>query len=125
MINMLRNVCCCCNEVIDGEPILEKEYPDVTLLFGEEVVVLYDDACDTCKEGIRKAVADFLTSKSPQARAEVKKEEPAQAEKVEEKPPVVEEKPKAAPVRVDKDALPEQVTKQFPVNLPKHTTPNK
>ena len=140
---MLKNVCSRCGRVIDGEPVLNKEYPDATLLLGEEVAVMYDDLCGECTDRIRRLVSDFALNIEPEPdpveeHVEVAEEtpEPASTPEPEPSPEPVEvvaegietvseevvetpvEQPKRQPRKAPTaEELPNQVTKQFKINL--------
>ena len=132
---MLRNVCDRCNEIIDGEPQIEKEYPDATLLIDDDVVVMFENLCDKCKDGLRRSVSDFTRHPSPEPKP-TKEHPAAQATSTDdEKRPIpetatqaevdaIKESAKRQPLqKVDPESLPNQVTKQFPIHLPER--PNK
>lgn len=113
---MLRNVCDACEEVIGGEPVM-RDYPEALLVIDDEVAVMYENLCPTCKSKLLAAVACFSSRKAaPRPAAPV--HEPAAAEPPREEPPQ-EPAPQDVP-REDARPLAEQVVKQYPVKLPNH-----
>ena len=129
---MLRNVCDGCGKIIDREPI-EKEYVDALLMLDGEPILIYDDLCDTCKSSLRGNVKLLLMPTAKKAMkdkpAKISHDE-SEAEAtetstvVEVKSPVVEDKPEIKednghkPLQeIDKELLPNQVTKQFPIKM--------
>lgn len=114
---MLRDVCDRCGKVLDGEPHVNREYPDVTLLMDDEVVVMYECLCPNCRGKLMSAVRNL--GDVPK-RTDAKEVPKAESQKIDAAPAEESvEKPKAEPLqKVDPDSLPNQVTKQFPINLP-------
>ena len=136
---MLRRICGKCGEIIDGEPVIEKDYADAVLVIDDEIAAMYDDLCPKCKDALRSAFIDFMTDDK-----EVREME-RQDDDVDAEPPsrtdwsttstdneVVEIKAPEPPSdgvvfvggarhrpfeEVDKDSLPNQVTRQFPINI--------
>lgn len=127
---MLREVCDACGEIIDG-PLVKREEPDATLLMGDEVVLMYDALCQTCKTELELAVRGFKNGKRHKVPVEnrtsvdVTPPEATEEPKVVPKDVLCETAPQITPEPrkpVDKDSLPNQVTKQFPIKLPEHRT---
>lgn len=128
---MLRNVCDACEEVIDGAPV-KKEYPEVVLLIDDEVALMYENICQTCREKLVFAVKNFKNGPRKQLEQEPAIE--ANAEPVirtNEKLESREVQPKAVPTDGNDEKRPlenvttsqplaEQVVKQYPVRLPQH-----
>ena len=133
---MLRRICSACGSVIDGEPIIEKEYADAVLVIDDEVEAVFDDLCDRCRERLRRAVAHAFDGEKEEQRPSkaIEAEKPTEIEDIAETAPA--EEADAVPCHeeyrpdgcrpsshvpyepVDKDALPNAVTRQFPITLP-------
>lgn len=115
---MLRRICGACGSIIDGEPQLDKEYADAVLVIDDEVAEMYDDLCDKCKSRLRSL---FVRIEKP---AEI---EPQQAigpePELEQEHEMPIDEPEQTPQMhiplepIDKDALPNKVTKQIPIVL--------
>ena len=130
---MLRRICSKCNGIIDGDPVIEKEYADAVLVVDDEIAIMFDDLCDKCKSSLLAAVSSFKNANDETPRPAVKpQEEIIHAPTPEE--PIVVKAPKQEnnepvsitgddmPLDVDRPApteqdLPNQVTKRFPVKI--------
>jgi len=126
---MLRRICGACGSIIDGEPQLDKEYADAVLVIDDEVVDMYDDLCDKCKNRLRSL---FIRIEKPTEIEPRQTIEPEPESKPEPEPEAEAEilipEPEPAPEPtlpqkhiplepIDKDALPNKVTKQIPIVL--------
>ena len=136
---MLRRICGRCGSIIDGEPDLEKEYADAVLVIDDEIAAIYDDLCDGCRVKMVRLFNDFcdkverpssVSSSSESAtitdEARTETVEPSENHPKGEAPSMAPDEPAHnRPLKVerykpiDKDELPNQVTRQFPINLPK------
>lgn len=133
---MLRRICGKCGEIIDGEPLIEKDYADAVLVLDDEIAAMYDDLCPNCKKALRNAFSNFLEDaeevrvpEPPDVAPDVSRTDWSSTSTGGEVVDV--EVPKRGPdepvfvgesqhrpfEEVDKDALPNQVTKQFPINI--------
>lgn len=128
---MLRRICSGCGSVIGGEPIIDKEYADAVLIIDDEIASIYDDLCDGCRGRLKHAVAHaFEHGAEHDARqchpaAETATDtcdDDGGSERYAHSAPADETgEPHAAHAPyepVDKDALPNAVTRQFPITLP-------
>ena len=130
---MLRNVCDGCGSVIDGEPV-QKDYPEAILLIDDEVAVMYENLCNTCKKELRDSVARFASKRQEERESLAIKlmnsAEHIVSGTVTPKSPQVFDKavpnngngenPPLNPVTSDDRELANKVVKQFPIKLPKH-----
>ena len=127
---MLRNVCDCCGSVIDGEPSMNKEYPEALLVIDDEIIVMYENICQSCRKDLIGAVESIMsgkhdTKKQTQGGNEQEQIRSADTtrERADEHPnakqtatpvPTADNKPSGS----DERALANQVVRQFPVKLP-------
>lgn len=56
---MLKNVCDRCGRPMDGEPCPDKEFDDLDIIEGGEVVVSMTDLCEPCKAELARLIDDF------------------------------------------------------------------
>lgn len=120
---MLRNVCDCCGAVIDGEPSIGKEYPEVVLLIDDEIEVMYENVCPECRQALTRAVKSvkFGTPTRYEPKQEHVDKPKNEVESIVTEPEREHEKPVPAEVELEREERPlaNQVVKQFPINLPK------
>ena len=133
---MLRRICGKCGEIIDGEPLIEKDYADAVLVLDDEIAAMYDDLCPNCKKALRNAFLNFLEDaeevrvpEPPDVAGDVSRTDRSSTTDNCEVLEVPAPEPPSDGVvfvgeaqhkpfeEIDKDALPNQVTKQFPINI--------
>ena len=56
---MLKNVCDRCGNPVDGEPNGDKEFDDLDIIEGGEIIVSMVDLCDSCKQELAKVISEF------------------------------------------------------------------
>lgn len=140
---MLRRICGKCGGIIDGEPLIEKEYADAVLVIDDEIAAMYDDLCPNCKNALRNAFSNFLkdaeevrVTELPDVAQDVSRTDwsststggevvDVEVPKREPDEPVFVGESRHRPFEeVDKDALPNQVVKQFPISIPENRRGN-
>ena len=104
---------------------MNREYPDATLIICDEVELMYESLCQTCRAKLRAAVRDFAKPKTTPKKSEVVERKPAEeAEKSSAEPEPVQLEV-ASEVEETKPAedrpLANQVVKRFPIKLPEPT----
>lgn len=118
---MLRRICNKCGSVIDGEPVVGKEYADAVVVIDDEIAAYYEDLCDRCKH---RLLDMFKGNPHPEPSVQPIKEPEQDETEPEPQETTAAPEPEQHMMRqhvpydaVDKDELPNQVTKQFPIKL--------